>query len=382
MRILMFTDYFYPHISGGVEKVVLELSINLVNSGHEVCVLTLNTTNSKKDENFRGIHIVRVKGYDLSKIIGLQCAISVKLWSQSKKLINEFHPDIIHLHNRFFFTTLIGIFLRKHFRLPTIVTLQVGTIDYITGIKGYFIRKIEKFMIRLINNNSSLVTAPSNNVKDNGVTLGIKTNKCIIIPNGVSQSFFKVKRSFVSKPKKVIFIGRLIANKGPQILVESANIVLKKIPNIQFFIVGDGPLRGNLEKYCQKNNLSTNIKFFGALEDTREILKECDLYARPSFTDGMPLGLLEAMASELPVVASNIAGITEIIQHGKTGHIVPVGNVKELARAITELFMNPSYMEKIAKNGHELVQSKYDWAKIAIEYEKCYKMVLRPSLEI
>jgi len=376
MKVLILSDYFHPHLGGGVEKMILELSIKLVNSGYEVCVLTLNTTDSIKKENFHGIQIIRVKAYDLTKITGLQSAISFNLWFEAKKLINDFQPDIIHLHNRFFFTTFIGILLRKKFHLPTLVTLHLGKIDYIHGIKGYIIRKFEKFMIRLINNNSTLVTAVSHNVKDNGVSLGIKNKKCIVIPNGVDLSFFKMMRTFRAKPRKIIFIGRLLANKGPQILVKSANIVRKKIPDVQFFIVGDGPLREKIEKYCDKNHLSKNIQFLGRLDDIRDKMKESDLYVRPSYLDGMPLGVLEAMAAELPVLATNIAGTKEIVQHGKTGYLVKADDEKELAEAIIELLMNPETMEKIAKNGLEFVKTKYDWKNIVTEYAKCYQEVL------
>ena len=113
MRILMFTDYFFPHLGGGVEKVILEISIRLVKLGHEVCVLTLNTTDAKKEEYIHGIRIVRVKAFDLTKIIGLQSVISLNLWYKAKDLVNDFKPDVIHLHNRFFFTTLVGLFLKK-----------------------------------------------------------------------------------------------------------------------------------------------------------------------------------------------------------------------------------------------------------------------------
>jgi len=375
MKVLMLTDYFYPHV-GGVEKVILELSMKLVNSGNEVRILTLNTTNSKNVENFQGIQIIRIKAYDVTKITGLQSSISFNFWLQAMKLINEFQPDIIHLHNRFFFTTLIGLFLSKRFSFPTIVTLHLGSLDFLHGIKGYLVKKFEKFMIRLINNNATLITAVSKNVKNNGIKLGINSKKCRVVPNGVDLSFFKMNRSCSKKPRKIIFIGRLLKNKGPQILVKSASLVIKKIPDVQFFLVGDGPLRGNIENYCKKNNLTKNIKFLGKVEDIREIMKECDLYVRPSYLDGMPLGVLEAMAAELPVIATNIGGTVEIIDHGKTGHLIKAENVQELADAIIELLMNPSYMEKIAKNGLKLVQSKYDWENIVTEYKKCYQQVL------
>lgn len=384
MKILMMTDYFYPQIGGGVEKVVLELSLRLVRLGHQVSVLTLNTTGEKKEEYFHGIKIIRVQAYDLTKVLGLQSAISFTFWTQAKKLIHDFNPDIIHLHNRFFFTTLIGLFLKKHFQIPTITTIHLGAIDYISGVKGYFIRLIEKFMIRLINNHSNVITAVSKNVKENGTKLGINPNNCIVIPNGVDLSFFNMSRSFDSKPRKVIFIGRLLANKGPKILVQSANLVAKKIPDVQFLIVGDGPLRKEIENYCKKKHLNKNIKFLGRLEDIRDIMKEGDLYVRPSYLDGMPLGVLEAMAAGLPVIATRIAGTTEIIQHGKTGHLVKVNDVEVLARAITELLLNPEYMQKIAKKGLEFVKSGYDWFNIMNEYEKCYLTLLanNPKLKI
>ena len=371
----MLTDYFYPHV-GGVETVILELSMKLVNSGNEVCVLTLDSMNSKNIENFQGIQIIRIKAYDLTKITGLQSSISFNLWSKGMKLINEFQPDIIHLHNRFFFTTLIGLFLSKRFSYPTIVTLHLGSLDFLHGIKGYFVKKFEKFMIRLINNNASLITAVSKNVKNNGIKLGINSKKCKVVPNGVDLSFFKMNRLYSKKPRKIIFIGRLLKNKGPLILVKSASLVRKKIPDVQFILVGDGPLRDNIEKYCQKNNLASNIKFLGWVRDIREIMKESDLYVRPSYLDGMPLGVLEAMAAELPVIATKISGTTEIVEHGKTGHLINADNIEELAEAIIELLMNPSYMKKIAKNGFEFVQSKYDWENIVTEYKKCYQEVL------
>ena len=370
----MFTDYFFPHVGGGVEKVILEISIRLKKLGHEVCVLTLNTTDAKKEEYLHGIRIVRVKAFDLTKIIGLQSALSLNLWFKAKELINDFKPDVIHLHNRFFFTTFVGIFLKKKLQIPTIVTIHLGEINYITGLKGMVIRKIEKFMIRHINKKSDVITAVSTNVKENAVKLGLKKEKCTVIPNGVDLAFFKMDRLFREKPRKIVFVGRLLVNKGPQILVESAKSVIKKIPDAQFLLVGDGPLLPKLEKFCKENNLNSNVKLLGRLEDIRPILKEGDLYVRPSFLDGMPLGVLEAMGAELPVLATNIAGTKELIQHGKTGHLVRAGSVDELTDAITKLLTNPDYMKKIAINGHEFISSKFDWDNITKEYEKCYKL--------
>jgi len=199
---------------------------------------------------------------------------------------------------------------------------------------------------------------------------------CTVIPNGVDLAFFKMERSFRKNPKTIVFIGRLLLNKGPQILLQSAISVIKKIPDVQFLIVGDGPLLTKLENFCKEKNLNSNVKLLGRLDDIRPIIKQSDLYVRPSYLDGMPLGVLEAMAAGLPVLATNIAGTKELIQHGKTGHLVQAGSVDEFADAITELLKNPDYMKKIAVNGLEFISSQFDWDNITKEYDKCYKLLM------
>ena len=375
MKILILTDYFYPHVGGGVEKVIMELSLRLVRTGNQVCILTLST-NAKNEEVFQGIHIIRVNAFDLTKITGFQSAISLRMWKIGKDLINEFKPDIIHLHNRFFFSTLIGILLKKGTNIPLITTLHLGSIDYIKGVKGFFIKKIEKYMIRKINQYSKIVTAVSNNVKENGIKLGISSKKCVVIPNGVDLQFFSMEYSDNEKPRNVVFIGRLLTNKGPQILLQSAKLIIKKIPDIQLNIVGDGPQRANLEKFVKSNNLSNNVKLLGKLDDIRSIMKKSDLYVRPSLLDGMPLGVLEAMAAKLPIIATNIAGTSELIETGKTGHLVTANDAKDLSDAIFTLLEDKNYMKKIANNGYELVRSKYDWNNISPLYEECYRKIL------
>jgi len=264
--------------------------------------------------------------------------------------------------------------VKNKLQIPTIVTIHLGEINYITSLKGAIIRKIEKFMIRNINKHSDVITAVSINVMENAVKLGLDREKCIVIPNGVDLDFFKTDKQFRENPRKIVYVGRLLANKGPQILLQSAKSVIRKIPDIQFLIVGDGPLLAKLDKFCKENNLNSNVKLLGRLEDIRPIMNESDLYVRPSYLDGMPLGVLEAMAMGLPVLATDIAGTKELIQHGKTGHLVRAGSADELANEIIELLQNPDYMKKIAINGLEFVSSKFDWDQVTQEYEKCYKL--------
>jgi len=376
MKILMMTDYFYPHI-GGVEKVVLDLSSRLVAHGHEVMVLTLNIPQTKEEETFHGIKIVRLNAFDFSKVIGLQGAISVKIFSKLKKILNEFKPDIIHTHNHFFFTTLIGMLVKKRHNISTITTIHNGSLKDIPGRMSVFIKIYEKIICRLINNNSDIVIVGSQNLYENAKKLGIDSKKIVIIPNAVDLTFFRQNRTYSNEPRKVIFVGRLFSLKGPQLLIEAARLVIKKIPDTEFFIVGDGPLREKLVNMVKRYNLSKNVVFCGELTDVRKKMKDSDLYVRPSLLEGFPYGVLEAMASGLPVIATKIGGTADLLTHEKTGYFVKPGNVNELANSMIDLLSNSNKLKTIAINGLELVEKKFSWDILYNEYENFYHNLLK-----
>jgi len=381
MKILMMTDYFYPHV-GGVEKVVFDLSSRLVAHGHEVIVLTFNIPQTKEEEIFHGIKIVRLNAFDFSKVFGFQCAISVNIFSKLKKIVNEFKPDIIHTHNHFFFNTLIGMLVKKHYKICTITTLHSGSVKDISGKLAILIKTYGKIIGRLINNNSELVITGSEKLLENGKKLGINSNKIVIIPNAVDLSFFRQNRTYSSTPRKVLFVGRLFSLKGPHLLIEAARLVIKRIPDTQFLIVGNGPMRKKLVDLVKSYNLSKNVVFCGELEDVREKMKESDLYVRPSLLEGFPYGVLEAMASGLPVVATNIGGTPDLLTHEKTGYLVNPGNINELANAIINLLSNSDALATMAKNGLELVEKKFSWDVMYDTYENFYHNLLKKRDDI
>ena len=370
------TDYFYPHI-GGVEKVVLDLSRRLANHGHDVMVLTFNIPKTKEEETFHGIKIVRVKAFDLSKVIGLQSAISFNIFKKLKKIVDEFKPDIIHTHNHFFFSTLVGMLVKKRYNICTICTIHNGSVKDISGKLSIIIKTYEKIILRLINNNSELVITGSQKLYENGKKLGIDSNRMIVIPNAVEFSFYHQNRTYSNRPRKVLFVGRLFSLKGPQLLIKAARLVIKKIPDTEFFIVGDGPMREKLVDMVKKYNLSKNVVFCGELTDVRKKMKDSDLYVRPSLLEGFPYGVLEAMASGLPVIATKIGGTPDLLTHEKTGYLVKPGNINDLANAMINLLSNSDVLEAIARNGLELVEKKYSWDALYETYENFYLNLLK-----
>jgi len=267
--------------------------------------------------------------------------------------------------------------VKKHHKICTITTLHSGSVKDISGKLTILIKTYEKIIGRLINNNSELVITGSEKLFENGKKLGINSNKIVIIPNAVDLSFFRQNRTYSSTPRKVLFVGRLFSLKGPHLLIEAARLVIKRIPDTQFLIVGDGPMRKKLVDLVKNFNLSKNVIFCGELEDVREKMKESDLYVRPSLLEGFPYGVLEAMASGLPVIATNIGGTSDLLTHEKTGYLVNPRKINELANAIIHLLSNSDALETIARKGFELVEKEYSWDTLYETYESLYLNLLQ-----
>jgi glycosyltransferase involved in cell wall biosynthesis len=168
----------------------------------------------------------------------------------------------------------------------------------------------------------------------------------------------------------------LFPNKGIQYLVKAAPIVLAKHPYVEFIIVGRGPMEAELRNMVKRLNIEHAFKFLGIVPSVPEVMNQCDIFVRPSLTEGMPLTILEAMACGLPVIASKIPGSSEVVKDGETGILVEVGNVEKLSNAIIRLLEDENYAEKIRTRAYEFVKKHYSWDRIAEEYLKTYSDVL------
>ena len=374
---MITTDYFYPHIGGGVEKVVLELSKNFIKNNDEVHIVTFNTTNSKKFEIYEGIKIHRINTINLTKFIGAQISMSPSAIYKIYQLIKEINPDIINIHNRFYFTTLCTILLKRFIHKPIIITLHLGEMKFGNFFLRTLINLYEKTIVRYILKNSDHVIAVSDGVKNHIFTLS-KSLDITVIPNGVDLDEFKAKPidKLDSDLCMVTFIGRLIQNKGIQYVIQAAPSIITSNNNIRFQIVGEGPLKEKMLKLVDELNLTDYFSFLGWVPSVREILHQTDIFIRPSITEGMPLTILEAMASQLPVIASNVAGVPELINDFNTGLLIDVGDINSLSEKIILLSMDPTLRYYIGKNARKYVENNYNWELTSRNNLDLFKKIL------
>ena len=164
--------------------------------------------------------------------------------------------------------------------------------------------------------------------------------------------------SDIHKPPRVIYVGRLSAEKGLSVLLEAIAKVIKKI-RVELWIIGAGPLRNEMEDLADKLGISENLKWFGWLRwgpQLFEKIGQADTLVLPSFSEGLGLVLVEAMSQGLVVVASSVGGIPEILKNGRAGILIPPGNVRELSKAIKLSVTDTSLRDKMITLGLKQTQ--------------------------
>ena len=368
----MLSDYFLPHVGGGVERVVVELCNGLIQRGHTITVLALRTCPARATETNGALTIYRVPAVDLTRWLGVQFAVSMRVLSATARLISSFRPDLIHAHNLFFRTTEVAALLRMMFRVPLITTLHLGEPERGGTLLNALIWTYESTMGSFVVRRSDHVIAVSNAVAEHARRIGGYSTPVTAIPNGVNTDLFYPKPQRHDIGQTVLFVGRLVPNKGPVTLIQAAPAVLAKYPQVQFLLVGDGPLRFTLQKQAHQLGIGHAVKFLGIRHDVPELMRAATVFVRPSSLEGMPLTVLEAMASALPVVATPVGGTAELIRDGINGYLIQVGDSAALANTIVRLLDDRSLAEEMGRRGRELVEGSYTWDAVANRTERVY----------
>ena len=178
--------------------------------------------------------------------------------------------------------------------------------------------------------------------------------------------------------KRIVFVGRLVFNKGIQFIIECAPGVLKEHPDAKFIIIGTGPLESKIRKRASELHVLDSFEFLGNVPSVADIMRECDIFIRPSLTEATSGGLaaLEAMACGLPVVVTKIPGIDEVIINNETGILIEPGDPKQLTDALLRLLDNCELIKRIGNNARLFVEKRYSWDKTVELTLQLYRNVI------
>jgi len=374
MKILMLTPYFYPH-TGGTEKYVKDLSIQLVKNGHDVTVIACNVPRSKKakkEEVIDGVKIKRLSSIDFLYYLPITLSFNLKMLEGY---------DVVHIHcpPHSFVRTVAG-----RVKTPVVTTFHCD----ITITGQFFGIPIPRFFSQgfeaLMNWYADEIISTSESYASTSPV--IKDMPRNIIPIGVYHDKLdeSIKKQGIDplkdKKKQILFLGRLAANKGIKYLVSAMPKILAAHPDAKLIICGEGEEKPSIVNQIKSLGLEGNITFYGTvnLDTLSSLYATSSVFVLPSINRLEAFGIvqLEAMACYTPVVAADIPGVNSVMDIGKSGLLVPKQNPDAIADSVIKIIGNPEMIRQMGARGRELVETKYDWPIISKEIEAVYRKAI------
>ena len=223
---------------------------------------------------------------------------------------------------------------------------------------------------------ATALVAVSPLVRQQSIEEGVRPEKIVVIPNGVNLPEISPDQTALIRQEAaldedaflILTAGRLWAEKGHVHLIRAMPEVVRSEPKVILALAGEGALRPELEVEARKLNVETHIRFLGMRSDVLNWMSAADLFVLPSNSEGMPNALLEAMGLGLPVIATRVGGVPDIIQDGQTGCLVPPQNPPALAAAIISLLRSPQERSRLGQNAREMVRREFQMEKMCERY--------------
>jgi glycosyltransferase involved in cell wall biosynthesis len=199
----------------------------------------------------------------------------------------------------------------------------------------------------------------------------IPQRKIRIVSNGVEIERFE-RRTARSVLRKIVVVANLRPEKGHDAVIDAAGDVLARFPDVHFELVGDGPERGALQARADSRGVAHAFAFLDHQDNVAARLAAADIFVLPSRSESLPNALLEAMAAGLPIVASAVGGILELLEDGRTGLLVPSGNPKALANALCTLMENPAEAARLGEAAAADARNRFPFDRMVAAFERVY----------
>lgn len=365
LRVLGFCDYFPPRSSGGAERVAWEMYQRLADRGVRVEIVTASPLGDGQVSEEGGMVIWSVRSLDLSRLANAQVSLAPRLLPTAFAAVRSVRPHVLHANGLHFQTSIAATILHYLKRIPLVTTVHLGRPELLPPAVRIPTTVYERVVGRAILRASYRVVAVSRAVAEHVRSFGVPPERIRVVPNGVDVGRFRVGPDR-SGPPLVLFVGRLIGNKGPQLLLRALSRLSKEGMAFRAAFVGDGPLRGRLEGLAARSGLGDRVIFTGHVVDVGSWLQLADILVRPSWTEGMSLALLEAMAAGVCVVASDVPGNVELLEGGRLGRLFPVGDEHGLTTALREVLVDGKLRNRL-RMAAQAAAKTYSWDRAAGE---------------
>lgn len=368
---------------GGVQQVLLHLLTHQDKTRFEAEVIALSRSNIY--DRGSTAELIKAAGYP---VVNLEMG---ETWEPGDLLklgrlvryLRQSKPDIVQTYH--FRSNLYG---KLAARLAG-VSLVVGAEHNITTtlFESHPRRALYAWLYRATDYLTDVTLVPSKasrqelvswakipDAKISQIYNGIDTSRFSALDKTRAVRFVREKLGLSLDAPVAGFVGRLAEPKGVKYLLEAAAQVVKEVPQAHFVILGDGPLRQNLEQQATESGLEAQVHFYGSVANVAEWMAGFDLLVVPSLAEPFGLVAVEAMASALPVVASQVDGLAELVIPGETGLVVPPGDSSRLAAAVTQLLQaGAQERERLGEAGRNRVAEFFEVGQMTASYESFYQ---------
>ena len=383
LRVLAFCDYYGGAVGGGAEAAAQEIYGRLARDhGVQITVVGAQPRASSgplREPNGGNPRHISVRGTDLTGLLGAQLMVAPSLGKVAISEVRAWRPDVVHINGLHFHSTGAGLRVAKNFGIPTVTTAHLADPAVMGGSVGLAARLFDRTWAKRAARRSNLLVAVSRPVSDHMVRLGVDARRIMVAPNGVDlDRFFPSAERVRHSELRAVIVGRLVANKGTMLALDAVAAARARGRDVRLTVVGDGPLEEPLRRRACRADLDGAVYFTGRVGDVESWLRRSDVTLRPSYTEGLPLAVLESLACGVPVVCTNVPGTLEVVRHGSNGLVVPIGDADGLATALVRLFDGRAELEQMSQAAVESVVP-FTWAASALCHLSAFEAVLGGS---
>lgn len=369
LQIAVLATTYFPLMNGHARTIHNHAS-GLARRKNEVYLIT-PMRSSRSEEAIDGVHVLRVslpQPQGSSRFVFKLLALIVGL------------NRIRHRTDRIDVVYCLGIvpgiaalLMRPVMRYKVALALNDLTLMRDQRLLSH---RLYRIMAVLMTRLSDVTIFPTFFARDFVMGIGkIKINKVTVIPSGTDLRFFTSADQPVVQKGLILYAGGIRARKGLDVLIKSMNRISNRFPEARLALVGAGDGRGSLEKLAAELGVSDRVIFTGRVSESelKQYHSRANIYVMPTQFDAYATSLVEAMAMGKPVISTRVSAPAEIVEDGKNGLLVQVGNVDELANAIETLLGDERYADRIAKEARRTVEEKYDLEKSISSLESVFQ---------
>jgi glycosyltransferase involved in cell wall biosynthesis len=353
----------------GAEAVILNMSRTLNESSNSSI---LGVFSNSANPNLQLHEVATAQGID-SHLISCTGQIDRTVPASIRELAARTNADILHAHG--YKADLYSYSALRQSAIPLVSTCH-NWLDNDLAVSLYGMA--DRFVLR----SYAAVVAVSDEVQQRLLNAGVRKEKIHLVRNGVDlRPFDDAPPSLRTIPSDdyspiVGLVGRLGAEKGVDIFLRAAARVLVELPSARFVVVGEGPDREQLELLLSKLQIEENVSLLGRRDDMPSVYASLDLMVSASRREGLPIAILEGMASSLPIIATAVGAVPTIIRNDNTGVLVPAEDVETLASEIVKLLANPAQRQRLGAAAKKLIEEEFSARRMTADYLRVYEQAI------